>query len=125
MKLITVSDKCKAIAERWKEQYGDFKDDDLYIKKGVLSKRKIYSQLLALHGQGTPEEINEIIGNDSWTAVRCWECNRSDMPVVVELGQEPDYESITTWICKDCLRKAIELIGESRLQTEQKGDEEC
>jgi hypothetical protein len=57
------------------------------------------------------EDVNDIIGNNSWTSLLCHECCE-DCDVVVQLGQEPDYESMTANVCADCLTQACALCKE-------------
>ena len=63
------------------------------------------SHLLGFFSTIIPDAVNDIIGNQSWTQCSCSECNR-DVDAVVQLGQEPDYESSTAWICRDCIKLA-------------------
>lgn len=55
-----------------------------------------------------PEAVDEAFGNSSWTRMQCDECG-AHVDWVVELGQEPDYESATACICRSCLNKALLL----------------
>lgn len=56
-------------------------------------------------------DVAKIIGNPSWVrAVCCSECNRPSYDVV-QLGEPPDYESHTAWVCKGCLEKALTLLN--------------
>ena len=55
-------------------------------------------------------EVDALIGNKSWTRVEnCSECG-AEAVAVVELGEEPDYDSMTAFVCESCLRKALDLI---------------
>jgi len=69
-----------------------------------------YKQLLALPEDATEEQIVAIIGERHLylTENVCNECEQ-DVEVTVCLGEEPDYESCTAWICPECLEKALEL----------------
>lgn len=60
--------------------------------------------------QITPEAINAAIGNESWTRVTCDECG-AEQECVIEIGQEPDYESSTAHVCLDCLQSAVALLA--------------
>lgn len=62
----------------------------------------------------TAEDIEAIIGNSSWTAIRCNECN-CRVKAAVQLGEDPDYDSATAVVCFDCLRKALALEPENWL----------
>ena len=80
-------------ATRWAAQYRD-------------TRRETTEALLALGDAPTPEAVNKIIGNESWTRCTCNECGR-DVEAVVQLGEELDCESHTVWICLDCIRLAV------------------
>jgi len=95
MKLFTKQEKIKNIVKRWKYQYP--KD-----KKDITEK-------LIQANPTTEDEIAKIIGNRTWTTNRCDECGE-DKDVLIQLGQEPDYESSTACICLNCLKKALKLI---------------
>jgi len=40
---------------------------------------------------------------------KCEECGKL-VDVVVEIGEPPEYDSITPYVCESCLRKALALI---------------
>lgn len=80
-------------ADAWERAYK-------YDRDGKAAK------IRALGNHPDPDAVNEIIGNQSWTRCLCNECNR-DVEAVVQLGQEPDYESRTAWICRDCIKLAL------------------
>lgn len=96
MNLITRRGRARTAAKRWLAQYPDDK-----VR---------HPKLAALGDSPSPDDVDRIIGNGSWTEVpKCNECNRYGLPAVVELGDEPDYESQTAWVCLDCLRNAVVL----------------
>lgn len=104
MRLITIKEEASKAAQHWRKTY--FRDGAwVYNSK----KETIYYYLLALGDSPTPDAVNEIIGNDSWTATFCHECGKS-VEEVVQVGQDPDYDSATASICKPCLITALELI---------------
>lgn len=111
MKLINEKTEIESVAERWKAAYcrdGDWRD------YGGSSKEAIYLRLLALPQNATAKDIASIIGNSSWAGPQqCHECGDEDAEAVVQIGQEPDYESATADICLSCLRKAVALIESS------------
>jgi len=58
----------------------------------------------------------------TWTDVpTCDECGQSK-DAVVRVGEEPDYESSTAFVCRDCLSEALGLVGHpvSRLTDEER-----
>lgn len=92
-------------AKRWKRQYaerGKFYDPD---------KERIYEQLTALGDAPIPDAVDAAIGNNTWTEPpSCSEC-REFRDVIIRVGDEPDYESETAWLCETCLRAAIDLVA--------------
>jgi len=107
MKIITPQTLAQDTPRRWREQYGDpFWEKD-------KEKKNITRQLDAIEKLGhpiQPETIEAIIGNGSWTRVsKCDECGVESPDLVVEIGEAPDYESHTAYICLPCLLKAVNL----------------
>ncbi len=47
----------------------------------------------------------------------CSECNKESWDIV-EIGQPPDYDSSTAYICEKCLKEALKLIEKSRKKKE-------
>ena len=66
-----------------------------------------------MSGSPNPDDVDAVIGNSSWTDVKCNECNQYGGPVVT-LGEEYDYESATASICEPCLRKALALFEQNK-----------
>ena len=94
MILHTERSMIQRVAARWRGQYGSDarSNPSQYAKCDLLD---------ALDPEtATKAEVDAIIGNGSWTSPEdCSECRSRDGRPVVELGQEPDYESSTAWIC--------------------------
>lgn len=112
MHAITRESQAKDVAERWERQYRHGSDWSQRSKIGDTGK--IHRDLVALGPSPNPDDIDRIIGNSSWTDVpTCSECSAPDLPLVVQLGQEPDYESSTAWICRECLLKAVAILPQS------------
>lgn len=99
MKLLTTRGLIRTVAERWEEQYCD--TAPLPDKMDILHRLRAIDK-----DKAATEDVKAIIGNDSWTRIECDECKRS-VPVAVQLGDEPDYESHTVIVCVGCLNKAI------------------
>ena len=99
MKIITRQDVLQGVPARWREQY-------------PTSREEIYKKLLAIIDSGnyTESQIDAIIGNDSWTSLVCDECDQ-EAELIIHLGEEPDYESKTLFLCLACLKKAQELAA--------------
>lgn len=103
MKSWTTRDQIREIADRWATSYppGHPYGPD---------KNRVGERLAALDGEtATAAEIEAIVGNASWVGLTCDDCGKH-VEAIVQLGQEPDYDSSTANVCDDCIRKACELI---------------
>lgn len=76
--------------------------------------RKVGAELLALDQEtATADDVAEIIGNHSWVHEKsCSECGAESWGIV-EIGEPPDYESATAYLCRDCLQSALRLLGDA------------
>jgi hypothetical protein len=102
MKLITERDKIREVPQRWQGMYEDGKYGKDKLDKMI--------QLNALDAEiATSKQIADIIGNDTWTTMSCSECGKQSIPVI-EIGEEPDYESNTVWLCFECIQKLYKLM---------------
>ena len=99
MELLTVRSQIMAIVDRRLKQYP-------YNKSEILIKLRALNLETA-----TPRDIKTIIGNGSWTNLECNECGIDEKDAVMCLGEPPDYESATIYICLSCLKKALELFS--------------
>jgi hypothetical protein len=106
MKIISIRSQILAVADRWRLQY----------PKGVCNAEKeaIWKKLRALDkATATAADVAAIIGNNSWACpTQCDECEES-FDTVIEVGQEPDYESRTATLCIDCLSTAVDTLRAS------------
>lgn len=98
----------KQAIELWIKRYG-LAGTQLGDKRG----RKVGEELMALDtDKATSADVAEIIGSKSWSRMHdCSECGKENCECV-QLGEPPDHESETAWICKDCLKKALQLFGD-------------
>lgn len=102
MTAVTLRTMVQSVAERWRRQYAPFGGQ--YPKS--LST---YEKLSALDASvATPEEVEAIIGNRSWTRVECDGCGRN-VGAAVEIER---YEQSLT-LCADCLTRAASLLPPS------------
>lgn len=104
MRVIRKIDMIANVAESFKTQY--FVRGKGW-KQFDWDTEATYEQLKALPRNATEEEVISIL-NNSWTQNLCNECAQ-DVEIVIEVGQEEDYESSTAWICLECLEKALVL----------------
>lgn len=102
MKIITRQSCADEAIQKWEETYssGRWGEDKLVI----LAKLK------ELPKPVNPDDIDRIIGNTSWTSpAACYVCHER-AEVIVEMGDEPDYESRTAYLCPCCIRKAAKFV---------------
>jgi hypothetical protein len=104
MRLITKQHLANITKDRWKAQY--YKNGEWYAYGG--DKEVKYNNLVALGDKPSPDDVNEVIGNNSWTNITCSECGES-VNSAVELG-EVGYDTEYVYACKDCLTKALGLF---------------
>lgn len=111
MRRITRQGMANDAARRWHEQY--HKNGDVPGDKG-----EIYRALVALGPTPNPDNVDRVIGNGSWTSTRiCGECRREgETPQLTtddrfEVGEEPDYESSTAYLCLRHVRELAKLAG--------------
>ena len=117
MKKITNRDLIRTVSARWFKVYGDTMDSTpplFTFNSKVVSERKtkrqISSELQSLDGDtATKEDVALIIGNDSWVRLTCDECEE-DVDTVIRVGEKPDYESSTAYLCGSCVLKAFNLL---------------
>lgn len=92
-------------ARRWRQTY--YRNGEWScIAKG--DTKQIYDALVALGETPAPEDVNRVIGTESWTSFRCDEC-QTYIERGVEVGEKPDYESNTAILCIPCLTKAMAI----------------
>ena len=107
MELVTTESLTTQAVAYWKEHHGD---DPTFEFFDGRTAGQITKELDALGPEPKAEDINRIIGNESWTTPhRCDECEAYSS-AVVRLGQEPDMASNTAHICQSCLQKALGLF---------------
>jgi len=91
----------RTVAARWRQQYSLGTEDRF---------ERTYKRLCALDFEtATAADVRAIIGNDSWTTMRCDGCDFT-VNLAVSVGAEPDYESSTALLCESCLRRALAAL---------------
>lgn len=97
MILITQRGKIKDVVKNWERQYPP--------KTTEPDKAEIGQKLRKLNlDKAMIHDVEKIIGNYSWTRLRCDECNREDDELlsVVQVG--------TVNMCKECAKRALALF---------------
>lgn len=104
MKLLTSQILAEGAAQAWARQYGRGDDEE----KVATQKRLDAMDRASI----SPQAVNNIIGNNLWTQLpNCDECQIA-AAVLVEIGEEPDYESATAHVCLRCLKAAVKLASQ-------------
>ena len=96
MNIITQQMLIDMVVGRWYQSYKPLRDD----------KKAIYEKLLSLSNPSA-EDVNKAIGNSSWTELQCDNCKRSVDKVICMDVTHGEY---VTYICEDCLNKALNII---------------
>lgn len=107
MKLLNERNQVRSVAKRWRSQYGGG------TYGADKRNRMVGDELLLLDKEtATANDVSEITANNSWVSKNnCHECGNETWDIV-QVGEEPDYESYTAGICRNCLVKAINMIDE-------------
>jgi hypothetical protein len=87
-------------AKRWKKQYY-FRNEWKECQGG---SQRIYDNLVSLE-KPTPKQVEEIVGNDSWTTAYCDFCSESTR-AWFETKSNDDYSCAT--ICVECVEGMFE-----------------
>jgi len=119
MQVTTQRSIIKDLPKRWRDTYAPFDNDSfLFASRNGYSdaptKQEIADTLDTLDmDTTTPEEISNIIGNDSWTRLVCNECNK-EVDTIITMGESRDYESNTTDLCINCVTDAYNTINQHK-----------
>ncbi|WP_443700181.1 hypothetical protein [Pseudomonas sp.] len=109
MKIITRQIEADEAPASFEKQYGRDRDGKKWING--RTRDETIDALNALPKPVNADEVDRIIGNDSWTRVpTCDDCGKCSLDAVMQLGQEPDWESCTAHICHACLKAALDTI---------------
>lgn len=105
MKILDRKKLASTACERWARVYdsGRYGEDKLLILENLKKLGK----------NPTPDDVDNIIGNKTWTNLLCSECGEYKEKIII-VGQEPNYESSTAYLCNDCVRKAYNLINKEK-----------
>lgn len=113
MKVITQRDVIRTVPARFREQYSFALDVEAAWKPGS-TRRDIAAALDALDIETcTTTDIDHALGVTGWADNKCDECGASNRPVLVRLGEEPDYDARWIDLCPSCLAEAALMIGDA------------
>lgn len=108
--LITRQYLANNAAKRWKVQYAN---SEQIFKNNKIST-DIYDQLIGLGPTPNPDDVDKIIGSSSWTQVpNCEQCDK-EVGAVIEVGEQPGWDSRTCYLCKECITNLYNFIQGSK-----------
>jgi hypothetical protein len=112
MNNINIITKRKLIEEiliRWKHQYPENCFNSTHKCVNNKTSDEIYDSLKTIDLKiATPKDIYDIIGNYSWTSLRCDICSK-DKEIVICFSYGNEY---TIYICKDCVEYMKEILND-------------
>lgn len=102
------------VSERWKSQYYMYNDGwGSVFLTCKLTSEEVYKQLLLIEKLNAPnmvEQINNLLGGDSWTVLWCSSCKTKTKEPVISF--DVNYGEYGYCICKPCLTKALRKLKE-------------
>lgn len=103
----------RTVAKRWDEVYGPHFDFPIADERG---SRAISEALHALDlEKATAQDVAAVIGNGTWVEVpKCHECDRETTDAAAFGDDEDDSYRSMTWVCSDCMRKALRKLAGRR-----------
>ena len=99
----------KIVAKKFRQQYTAEIARETVYPWG--SPKNIADALDALGPNPEPDAVEKVLGTRLGNWIKPTTCNecRKESPCVVQLGEEPDWESQTAWVCLPCLQEAVKL----------------
>ena len=100
-----------SVADRWRDFYrGDWRADRR-LNDGRTSA-EVEIAIRALPVTATKEQINEVIGNNSWTYMHCTQCHENVSTVLVL--EEPHGPHQLRWasfrLCLPCAKRDVAML---------------
>lgn len=106
MKLVTRQDLANTVAERWKVQYFSVSRGWQITSSGC--SEETYRRLVLLGPRPSFSEVNEVMGNTSWTSLGCYICEKNTEEVgQVDIGSG----GRLLRICRECSEKVSQLFA--------------
>lgn len=106
MRIVTMRELIRSVPEHWRASYE--RTEYWLSDRWGESKQETYKRLLKLNLETcTPADVTAVIGNSSWTYLRCDECGAS-VDQVLMFGTA-GYETSTHSLCAKCVHAAFAL----------------
>lgn len=107
MQLIHRRDVIKSVLDRHKQQYPD---DSYRLCDGSTAgeTRRKLERLDFDHC--TPADVDAVMVGNAWADNDCDVCGEN-VPLLIRIGSEPDYDARWQDICPECLSRATALLS--------------
>ena len=99
MKLVTKRTLIEGLVTAWERQFG--RDPEKPRCKTILTALRSLDL-----GRATEFQVARIIGNGSWTRLRCIECGQ-DCAEAFHFGDSTEALDPPVYVCRDCLQTAV------------------
>ena len=110
MKVTTKKEFLAGVAARWDRQYRlPAAAPTARPNRFLEEQERISTALHALPPDASEADVAVIVGNSSWTKLRCDEC-WEEVDAVVSVGAEPEIDSATARVCLKCAEKAVAAL---------------
>jgi hypothetical protein len=108
LRLYTLRDCLSTIADTWRTQYGT----GPYKWTVPSNAQAVYNRLSLLDGLTcTRDEVDQAIGNDSWTNLRCDLCRAEKLDAVLRYTSSHPDEEPQVDFCLKCFGEAAKTAG--------------
>jgi hypothetical protein len=107
---VTRAGRAAKAAASWRAYYEHGQGRSYWSTKFLIAER-----LDALGPNPRPEDVNAVIGNDTWTELQCDQCMEAKEEVIEFDGEyaeddSGDYGERLAHLCVECLRAGLKLI---------------
>ena len=109
MRIYTLQDKINDVADAWKAQFYGYEFSGQWFP--LADGRPTETIWELLKSAKTAEQIEAIVGNKTWTTMKCEECG-VEIKEAIRLGEGSAYGSNAILICMNCFEKAEGVIRE-------------
>ena len=94
----------RRVASRWRQQYHREEDGWKDLTAGRFDPKDIYERLRLLGVDPELKDIEEVIGNDSWTTLFCDGCSESVIKGIELSSSDRDF-----LLCQACIASAYKI----------------
>lgn len=105
-------DIIRGMRARWLDQYKtDHDSKETGWRGGTFGE--VRARLAALDLETcSAEDTAKALGGPNWAENTCDNCGKS-WPVIIRIGQEPDYDARWQDLCGECLGQAVDILSKT------------